>query len=222
MLPTGKRRRENVSPQRSSGSVEKEMNPQKKARHETDKDPKGVKISRSSENAKEKIGEKISSSNKSKDKVSLRFPEEENKSRRKDKRSSEESKKKKRNSDSESDRARNSFETSTPKEKESSGSDGESGNFSPKENSIPSSAELTPTSVLGVSRESVESADLTEVKRMLEEVRMEAERKSREAEHLKKALAHLLSYRRTKFLFSILQLFVLNFFFWQLKLTDQN
>ncbi|XP_046462155.1 uncharacterized protein LOC124208464 isoform X3 [Daphnia pulex] len=195
-VPTGKRRRENVSPQRSSGSVEKEMNPQKKARQETDKDPKGVKISRSSGNAKEKIGEKISSSNKSKDKASPRVPVEENKSHRKDKRSREESKKKKkRNSDSESDRARNSFETSTPKEKESSGSDGESGNFSSKENSIPSSAELTPNSVLGVSRESVESADLTEVKRMLEEVRMEAERKSREAEHLKKALAHLLSYR---------------------------
>jgi predicted RNase H-like nuclease (RuvC/YqgF family) len=41
----------------------------------------------------------------------------------------------------------------------------------------------------------VESADLTEVRRLLEQVRMEAERKSREAEHLKKALAHLLSYR---------------------------
>jgi len=59
----------------------------------------------------------------------------------------------------------------------------ENRDFSPKENNIPFSAELTPTSVLGVSRESAESADLTEVKRMMEEVRMEAvERKSREAE----------------------------------------
>jgi hypothetical protein len=86
------------------------------------------------------------------------------------------------------------------RENVSPSSDGESGNFSSKENSISSSAELTPNSVLGVSRESVESADLTEVKRMLEEVRMEAERKSREAEHLKKALAHLLSYICTKLL----------------------
>lgn len=198
MVPTGKRRRENVSPLRSSGSVEKEMNPQKKARHETDKSSKGVKITRSSANAKAKNGENISNSNKSKDKVSPRIPEE-SKSHRKEKRSSEEPKKK-RNSDSESDRVRKSFETSTPKEKESAGSDGESENFSPKENNVPSSAELTPTSVLGVSRESVESADLTKVKRMLEEVRMEAERKSREAEHLKKALAHLLSYRCMKLL----------------------
>lgn len=73
---------------------------------------------------------KIFSSNKSKDKVSPHIPEEEKKSHGKDKRSREESKKK-RNSDSEPDRARKNFEISTPKEKESTGSDEELGNFSP-------------------------------------------------------------------------------------------
>jgi len=50
---TGKRGRENVSPQRSSDCVEKEMNTQK-ARQETDKDSNGPEISRPFKNAKEK------------------------------------------------------------------------------------------------------------------------------------------------------------------------
>ena len=197
VVSTSKRRRENVSPLRSSGSAENEMNPKKKPRQETDKNPKRVKKTCSSENAKATNGEKISS--KSKDKISSRVTEEENKSRRKEKRSSDGSKKK-RNSDTESKGSRNSVKTSTPKEKEAAGLDGEAETLSPKGNSIPSSAELTPTSGLEVSKESGESTDLMEVRRLLEEVRMEAERKSREAEHLKKALAHLLSYRSMEYL----------------------
>jgi hypothetical protein len=215
VVSKGKRRRENVSPLRSSGSAENEMNPKKKPRQETDKDPKGVKKTCSPKNAK--AGEKISS--KSKDKISSCVTEEEKKSRRKEKRSSDGSKKK-RNSDTESKGSRNSVKTSTPKEKEAAGLDGEVETLSPKGNSIPSSAELTPTSGLEVNKESVESTDLMEVRRLLEEVRMEAERKSREAEHLKKALAHLLSYRSMEYLlFTVIVKMLLIFF---CNFTDES
>ncbi len=59
---------------------------------------------------------------------------------------------------------------------------------------IPSSAEYL-TSGLEISSESAESSDLKEVRRLLEEGRLDAERKSREAEQLKKALTHLFSNR---------------------------
>jgi hypothetical protein len=163
------------------------MNPKKKPRQETINDPKGVKTVFSSENAEAKNWEKNNS--ESEDKFNSPVPEEEDHSHRKEKKSSDGSKKW--NSDIVLNGSR-CRDVKTPK-----------GNgaalyvqdvLTLKINSIQSSAEFL-TSGLEISSEFCKESDLKEVRRLLEEGRLDAERKSREAEQLKKALKHLFSNR---------------------------